>query len=173
MIAGTAILIQRFIYVPGDDTKNSSQRKLISMVNNTHINGVSVFDNSFGRVLYINALTAFLFQLCYVIAYRRCKENRLRFALIVAAVALCLTTALDNETVCSLNPLLCSPMTIVSFYFDLRTIFFTLIVPSVFGLLGTLAAIKGYKRLLSNDEGSAEFADNLQMIKPKKMVFEL
>ena len=173
LIACLGILSQRFIYVPSDASNTSSQRKLISMINNTHINGKVVGSNSFGRIFYINALTAFVFNLCYAIAYKRCKENKLRFVVIVASVALCFTAALDNETVCALNPLLCSPMILISFYFDISVIIFTLIVPSVFGFLGIVAALKGFRRVLSNEDEGAEISDNLQMIKPKKMVFEL
>lgn len=175
LVAGLAILIQQFNYVPGEPTDNgpSSQRKLISMINNSHVNREKVGNNSFGRVFYINALTAFLFQLCYVIAYRRCRKHRLRFALIVASVALCITAALDNETVCALNPLLCSPMMIVSYYLDFKIFIITLFVPSVFGFLGTMVAIKGFRRVLSSEDEEGETSDNLQMIQPKKMVFEL
>ena len=173
LIASLAILIQGFIFVPGDDGKDSSQRKLISMINNTHINGKAVDGNTAGRIIFINALTAFVFQLCYTIAYKRCRESKLRFVLIVSSVALCFTAALDNETVCSLNPLMCSPIMLVSFYLDFKTLVYTLIVPSVFGFLGTVAALKGFRKIMNNEDEAVDVVDNLQMIKPKRMVFEL
>ena len=148
-------------------------RKMITKVFNSYLNGKLDETNTFFRTFILNGLTAFIFNLVYVVALKRFREMRLRFVITIASISFCLVTSLNNETVCAINPILCFPMTFGSFYFTWEILFFTIVVPVLFGFLGVFTALKGYKDILIAEKETSYIADNLQLMKPKKLIFEL
>jgi hypothetical protein len=85
-----------------------------------------------------------------------------------------LVTGLSNEIGLSLNPIFYLPVMIGTLDFCLGYIILAIAVPIVFGFLGFYTANHAIKHLSGDEsEGDESGICELQMAKPKQIVFEV
>jgi hypothetical protein len=135
----------------------------------------TTLSDAVGSIEFIlGMVTSFLYSAIVSLAVKICREEKMKYSLIIAGTHLMLITALSNEIGMSLNPLFYLPMMIVEFYFKLEFFLLGLVIPVVFGFLGFYTAHHAIKHIAGDIDNSTEpGVIELQMIKAKQIVFEV
>lgn len=122
---------------------------------------------------FISVVTSFFYMLFVTIAFKRCREDRLKFGVIVSFVVFALVIAFRNENCGSLNPVLFFPMMVVSLRFRLDYFVLQIVVPFFVSVFACYVAMHAYKDFGNEKIEGRDIKNDLELIKPKKLKFEM
>jgi hypothetical protein len=143
------------------------------MLYDVWVNNIKIEDNFFFRKLYISFITSFLYSLISTIAFKKFREDRIKYGIVVSFLVFALCISFCSENSGSINPLLYIPFMLASFTFYKEYFILQILVPLFAGYLGTYLALYSFKDFCNSKSDDKNINTNLELIPPKKILFEM
>ena len=167
------IWLQGFLKIEKVEQNSTVSIYIVDNLYDVWIDSDVIKDNTFLRKLFISGLTSFIYFITITIAFKRCKEERLKYGVIISFMVFALSISFRNESSGSINPLLYFPMMILSFRFKFDYFIFQILVPGFMSIFASYVALHAYKDFGTEKIDSKDIKNNLELIKPKKLKFEM